>query len=89
MAGEAWAWARSRPLDGFRAGGQDLGRDDARLGRSTRRFRQGFWWTPLTHIFLHAGLLHIVMNTRPGLGPAIAVRLGRDLKGALLFWAFF
>jgi len=54
-------------------------------------FKQGFWWTPLTHIFLHAGLLHIVMNTSAlvSLGPAIAVRLGRDWRGGLLFWAFF
>ncbi len=26
-------------------------------------FRHGFWWTPLSHIFLHSGLLHIFMNT--------------------------
>jgi len=54
-------------------------------------FRQGFWWTPLTHIFLHGGLLHIFMNTTAlvSLGPAVAVRLGGDLKGGLLFWSFF
>lgn len=54
-------------------------------------FRHGFVWTPLTHVFLHNGLLHIFMNTTAliSLGPAIAVRLGSDLKGALLFWAFF
>ena len=54
-------------------------------------FKQGFWWTPLTHIFLHGGLLHIVMNTSAllSLGPAIALRLGRDWRGGLLFWAFF
>lgn len=54
-------------------------------------FQRGFVWTPLTHIFLHGGLLHIFMNTTAlvSLGPAIAVRLGSDLKGALLFWAFF
>lgn len=54
-------------------------------------FRHGFWWTPLSHIFLHSGLLHIFMNTTAlvSFGPAMAVRLGRDLRGALLFWAFF
>jgi len=54
-------------------------------------FRQGFWWTLLTHIFLHGGLLHIFMNTTAlvSLGPAIGARLGSDLKGGVLFWTFF
>ena len=58
---------------------------------------QGLWWTPLTHMFLHAswqqpgGWLHIVMNSGAlvAIGPAIAQRLGRDWLGGLLFLAFF
>ena len=58
---------------------------------------QGLWWTPLTHMFMHAswtipyGWAHIVMNTGAliALGPAIAQRLGRDWIGGLLFFGFF
>jgi len=51
----------------------------------------GLWWTLLTHMFLHAGWLHIAMNSAAliALGPAIAQRFGRDLWGGLLFLAFF
>jgi membrane associated rhomboid family serine protease len=51
----------------------------------------GLWWTPLTHMFLHAGWLHIAMNSAAliALGPAIAQRLGRDALGGLLFLVFF
>jgi membrane associated rhomboid family serine protease len=59
------------------------------LGASSFRF--GYWWTPLTNMFLHTGPLHILMNSSAlvSLGPALAFRFGRDLKGAGLFWAFF
>jgi rhomboid protease GluP len=59
------------------------------LGASS--FRYGYWWTPLTNIFLHAGLFHILMNSSAllSLGPGLAFRFGRDLKGAGLFWGFF
>jgi hypothetical protein len=98
MAGEAWALGALTLVlwivSGFQLLGKMQGWDETMLALGALYppyFRQGFWWTPLTHIFLHAGLLHIVMNTSAlvSLGPAIAVRLGRDLKGALLFWAFF
>ena len=51
----------------------------------------GLWWTPLTHMFLHAGWLHIAMNSAAlvALGPAIAQRLGRDWRGGLLFIGFY
>ncbi len=51
----------------------------------------GLWWTPLTHMFLHMGWLHIVMNSAAliALGPAIAQRLGRDWRGGLLFLVFY
>jgi len=54
-------------------------------------FRVGVWWTPLTHIFLHGGLLHIAMNSSAlgALGPAVSQRLGRDAIGGLLFLGFF
>jgi membrane associated rhomboid family serine protease len=54
-------------------------------------FRHGYWWTPLTNVFLHAGLFHILMNSSAllSLGLGLAFRLGRDLKGAGLFWSFF
>lgn len=51
----------------------------------------GLWWTPLTHMFLHVGWLHIAMNSAAliALGPAIAQRLGRDALGGLLFLIFY
>ena len=51
----------------------------------------GLWWTTLTHMFLHAGWLHIAMNSAAliALGPAIAQRFGRDALGGLLFLTFF
>ena len=54
-------------------------------------FAHGLWWTILTHMFLHAGWLHIAMNSAAlvALGPAIAQRLGRDALGGLLFLAFY
>lgn len=54
-------------------------------------FRDGVWWTPVTHIFLHGGLLHILMNSSAliALAPVVSQRLGRDAFGALLFLAFF
>jgi rhomboid protease GluP len=98
MTGEAWALGALTAVLWIVSGVQLLGKtqgwDETMLALGSLYppyFRQGFWWTPLTHIFLHGGLLHIVMNTSAlvSLGPAIAVRLGRDLKGALLFWTFF
>lgn len=54
-------------------------------------FRAGVWWTVLTHMFLHGGILHIAMNSSAlgAFGPAVSQRLGRDAAGALLFLAFF
>lgn len=54
-------------------------------------FRAGVWWTPLTHMFLHGGLLHIAMNSSAlgAFGPSVSQRLGRDAVGALLFLGFF
>lgn len=59
------------------------------LGASS--FRYGYWWTPLTNIFLHAGLLHILMNSSAlvSFAPGLVFRFGRDLKGAGVFWGFF
>lgn len=54
-------------------------------------FRSGAWWTLLTHMFLHGGLLHIAMNSSAlaALGPPVSQRLGRDATGAAMFLAFF
>lgn len=54
-------------------------------------FSHGLWWTALTHMFLHAGWLHIAMNSAAliALGPAVAQRLGRDALGGLLFFGFY
>lgn len=53
--------------------------------------RAGVWWTLLTHMFLHGGILHIALNASAlgAFGPAVSQRLGRDAVGALLFLAFF
>jgi membrane associated rhomboid family serine protease len=52
---------------------------------------EGLWWTMFTHMFLHAGWLHIAMNSAAliALGPAIAQRFGRDGLGGLLFFGFY
>ena len=52
---------------------------------------EGLWWTALSHMFLHAGWLHIAMNSAAliALGPAIAQRVGRDWRGGLLFFGFY
>lgn len=54
-------------------------------------FRDGLWWTPLTSMFLHAGWLHVVMNSAAlvALGPGIAQRVGRDAFGGLLFGGLY
>lgn len=74
--------------------GEARGYDDAIFvygALSASGFAHGLWWTILTHMFLHAGWLHIAMNSAAlvALGPAIAQRLGRDALGGLLFLAFY
>jgi len=74
--------------------GDALGYDEAIFvygALSAPGIAHGLWWTTLTHMFLHAGWLHIAMNSAAlvALGPAIAQRLGRDALGGLLFVAFF
>jgi membrane associated rhomboid family serine protease len=74
--------------------GEALGYDNAifALGALSKMgFDYGLWWTPLSHMFLHAGWLHIAMNSAAliALGPAVAQRFGRDALGGLLFLAFF
>ena len=74
--------------------GEALGYDNAifALGALSRMgLDYGLWWTPLSHMFLHVGWLHIAMNSAAliALGPAIAQRLGRDALGGLMFLGFF
>lgn len=54
-------------------------------------FLAGLWWTPVTYAFLHAGWLHIAMNSAAlvALGPGLAQRFGRDALGGLLFAALY
>lgn len=74
--------------------GEALGFDNAIFiygALSKTGLEYGLWWTSLTHMFLHAGWLHIAMNSAAliALGPAIAQRLGRDVLGGLMFLGFF
>lgn len=45
----------------------------------------------LLHVFLHGGWLHLFMNmtAMAAFGPAVALALGRGLRGGALFVAFF
>lgn len=49
------------------------------LALSGEGLARGFWWTPVTHLFVHANLLHLMVNVI-GLwfmGPEVEVMLGR------------
>lgn len=49
------------------------------LALSAEGLARGFWWTPVTHLFVHANLLHLMVNVI-GLwfmGPEVEVMLGR------------
>lgn len=54
-------------------------------------FHDGLWWTPVSSMFLHAGWLHVAMNSAAlvSLGPGIAQRLGRDAVGGALFMVLY
>src|SRR5690242_8626384 len=61
------------------------------LGLSAAALHQGRWWTLLSHIFVHAGLAHIFMNTSVAFGVAtpVARSIGGGLSGLVRFFAFF
>lgn len=49
------------------------------LALSGEGLSRGWWWTPVTHLFVHANLLHLVVNVA-GLwliGPEVEAMLGR------------
>jgi len=49
------------------------------LALSGEGLARGWWWTPITHIFVHANLLHLAVNVA-GLwfiGPEVETMLGR------------
>jgi membrane associated rhomboid family serine protease len=60
-------------------------------GVSALALRQGRWWTLLSNIFLHGGILHIWFNMAAliSLGAPISQRFGRGLKAVGLFYGFF
>jgi len=58
---------------------------------SAAALQYGLWWTPLTSMFLHGGLLHVTMNLSGllALAPALHYRWGLRAGGALKYFAFF
>ena len=50
---------------------------------------RGWWWTPVTHLFVHANLLHLAVNVS-GLwlmGPEVETMLGRNRYLVLYFFS--
>lgn len=60
-------------------------------GLSAGALQQGRWWTLVTHIFLHGGITHILMNASVAFGVAapVARLLGGGAQGLARFFAFF
>ncbi|MFN3858336.1 MAG: rhomboid family intramembrane serine protease [Caulobacter sp.] len=58
---------------------------------SSLALAHGLWWTPLTSMFLHGGLLHVAMNVSGmvALGPAVHYRWGVGVSGAVKYLIFF
>ncbi len=50
-----------------------------RLGLSRNALAAGEWWTVVTHLFLHANLLHLAVNALSlwFVGPTVEITLGR------------
>lgn len=64
----------------------------ARLALSSQAIlREGRWDTLFTHIFLHGGWAHLLMNAGSALafGPPVARLFGQGGRGAILFFLFF
>jgi membrane associated rhomboid family serine protease len=63
----------------------------ASFGVSADALRAGRWWTPVTAIFVHAGLWHLWMNLSALLGicDPIRRRFGGTLRGWLAFLGLF
>jgi membrane associated rhomboid family serine protease len=59
-------------------------------GISAQALKEGRWWTLVTSMFIHAGLYHLLMNVSAlSIGSQVYRRLGRSLRGTLLFFALY
>jgi len=58
---------------------------------SAGALREGRWWTLVSHIFLHGGVAHIVMNGAAALafGPAVARYFGHGPRAGAVFFLYF
>ena len=58
---------------------------------SGRALAEGRWWTLVTHMFLHANLVHILMNGGVALafGPAVARHFGPGIRAGFVFMLFY
>lgn len=66
--------------------------DDAYAGAlSGQALAQGRWSTLISHMFLHANLVHLLMNGGVALafGPAVARHFGPGARAALVFMLFY
>lgn len=63
----------------------------AALALSSVALAEGRWWTLISHIFLHASLLHLLMNAGAALafGPAVARHFGAGARSAGAFLLYF
>jgi membrane associated rhomboid family serine protease len=61
------------------------------LALSRPALAEGRWWTLLSHIFLHANLVHLLMNAGAALafGPAVARHFGPGARSAGIFLLYF
>lgn len=61
------------------------------LALSAPALAGGRWWTLVSHIFLHGGLVHLLMNAGAALafGPAVARHFGRGARSAGVFILYF
>jgi membrane associated rhomboid family serine protease len=60
------------------------------LGVSGRGLAAGHWWTLISSLFIHAGLVHLAMNmaSLPIGGPVLR-HLGRQPSGVVLFFVLY
>jgi membrane associated rhomboid family serine protease len=63
----------------------------AALALSRPALAEGRWWTLISHVFLHANLVHLLMNAGAALafGPAVARHFGPGPRAAGTFLLFF
>jgi len=61
------------------------------LALSAPALADGRWWTLISHVFLHGGLVHLLMNIGAALafGPAVARYFGRGARSAGVFILYF